>query len=164
MVHISPEVHLRQLRALLEHLDVAYGVAVTSTNGERNMRPQGREERGREESGQCAVSCQPLQRMENFTGKADWYANMVDAPRYFLPKIPSLTFTLSKSVESSYLMPLHPWKFTDVSRLQLPRTSMLPVCESKVHGQERSEKVRTGAQRRAQESSFGVCLPSMVSQ
>ena len=37
------EVHARQLRALLEHLDVAYGVAVTSTNGERNMRPRGRE-------------------------------------------------------------------------------------------------------------------------
>ena len=37
------EVHARQLRALLEHLDVACGVAVTSTNGERSMRPRGRE-------------------------------------------------------------------------------------------------------------------------
>ena len=37
------EVHARQLRALLERLDVACGVAVTSTNGERGMRPRGRE-------------------------------------------------------------------------------------------------------------------------
>ena len=28
---------------MLEHLDVACGVAVTSTNGERGMRPRGRE-------------------------------------------------------------------------------------------------------------------------
>ena len=50
------EVHARQLRALLERLDVACGGVLASTNGERNMRPRGREERGREESGQCAVS------------------------------------------------------------------------------------------------------------
>ena len=37
------EVHARQLRTLLERLDVACGVAVTSTNGERSMRPRGRE-------------------------------------------------------------------------------------------------------------------------
>ena len=37
------EVHARQLRALLERLDVACGVAVASTNGERSMRPRGRE-------------------------------------------------------------------------------------------------------------------------
>ena len=37
------EVHARQLRALLERLDVACGVAVASTNGERGMRPRGRE-------------------------------------------------------------------------------------------------------------------------
>ena len=36
-------VHVRQLRAVLERLDVACGVAVTSTNEERGMRPQGRE-------------------------------------------------------------------------------------------------------------------------
>ena len=35
--------HHRQLRAVLEHLDVACGVAVASTNGERGMRPRGRE-------------------------------------------------------------------------------------------------------------------------
>ena len=37
------EVHARQLRALLEHLDVACGGAVTSTNRERGMRQRGRE-------------------------------------------------------------------------------------------------------------------------
>ena len=36
-------VHVRQLRAVLERLDVACGVAVTSTNGERSMRPRGKE-------------------------------------------------------------------------------------------------------------------------
>ena len=36
-------VHHRQLRAVLECLDVACGVAVASTNGERSMRPRGRE-------------------------------------------------------------------------------------------------------------------------
>ena len=36
-------VHHRQLRAVLERLDVACGVAVTGTNGERGMRPRGRE-------------------------------------------------------------------------------------------------------------------------
>ena len=35
--------HLRQLRAVLERLEVAYGVAVASTNGERSMRPRARE-------------------------------------------------------------------------------------------------------------------------
>ena len=38
-----PHVHARQLREMLEHLDVACGSAVTSTNGERSMRPRGRE-------------------------------------------------------------------------------------------------------------------------
>ena len=38
-----PHVHARQLRALLEHLDVACGGAATSTNGERSMRPRGTE-------------------------------------------------------------------------------------------------------------------------
>ena len=38
-----PHVHARQLREMLEHLDVACRVAVASTNGERGMRPQGRE-------------------------------------------------------------------------------------------------------------------------
>ena len=37
------EAHALQLRALLERLDVACGVAVTSTKGERGMRPRGRE-------------------------------------------------------------------------------------------------------------------------
>ena len=38
-------VHARQLRAVLERLDVACGVAVASINGERSMRqrPRGRE-------------------------------------------------------------------------------------------------------------------------
>ena len=31
-------VHHRQLRAVLEHLDVACGIAVASTNGERSRR------------------------------------------------------------------------------------------------------------------------------
>ena len=31
--------HVRQLRAVLERLDVACGVAVASTKGERSMRP-----------------------------------------------------------------------------------------------------------------------------
>ena len=37
------EVHARQLCTVFKHLDVACGVAVTSTNGERSMRPRGRE-------------------------------------------------------------------------------------------------------------------------
>ena len=39
----APHAHARQLREMLEHLDVACGVAVASTNGERGMRPRGRE-------------------------------------------------------------------------------------------------------------------------
>ena len=35
-------VHVRQLRAVLERLDVACRVAVASTKGEGNMRPRGR--------------------------------------------------------------------------------------------------------------------------
>ena len=38
-----PHVHARQVREMLEHLDVACGGAVTSTDGERGMRPRGRE-------------------------------------------------------------------------------------------------------------------------
>ena len=54
------------------------------------MRPGGREV---EKEVGSALSVTPEN--GNSTGKADWYANMVDAPRYFLPKIPSLTFTSS---------------------------------------------------------------------
>ena len=49
-------VHVRQLRAVLERLDVACGVAVASTNGESDMRHETARERGRIESGQFADS------------------------------------------------------------------------------------------------------------
>ena len=78
----------RQLRALLEGLDVACGVAVTSTNGERSMRPRGREVEksvgrvhalsGNEE---IVLRCKRYKNgitqeewTENSWGKADWSA------------------------------------------------------------------------------------------
>ena len=83
------EVHVRQLRAVLEHLDVACGVAVTSTNGERGMRPRGREVEKRVGSAQCAIKrirvlfsgakdtkngITQEKWTENSSGKADWTA------------------------------------------------------------------------------------------
>ena len=69
------------------------GVAVASTNGERGMRPRGREVEKRVGSAQCAVRCIKRIRVlysgakdtkngitqekwtENSSGKADWSAN-----------------------------------------------------------------------------------------
>ena len=48
--------HIRQLRALLERLDVACGGAVASGKHKRREEHETAKERGREESGQCAVS------------------------------------------------------------------------------------------------------------
>ena len=80
--------HARQLRALLERLDVACGVAVASTNGERSMRPRGREVEKSVGSAQCAIKrirvfsgakdtkngITQEKWTENSSGKADWTA------------------------------------------------------------------------------------------
>ena len=79
---------MRQL-GILESLDVAFGVAVTSTNGERTMRRRGREVEKSVGSAQCAIKrirvllsgakdtkngITQEKWTENSSGKADWSA------------------------------------------------------------------------------------------